>query len=152
MAEGKRGISWTRYLLMALGLAAIVVAIFMAVEMIAPPPEEIDTARTKTSANELYVVSIEPERTPVPQGRMHSWTIIVTDADGEPVEDARITVEGGMPDHGHGLPTAPAVTKYLGEGKYLLEGLEFNMTGKWKLRFDISSPRGEDTVTFNVVV
>jgi hypothetical protein len=41
---------------------------------------------------------------------------------GEPVENATIAVDGDMPEHGHGLPTCPQVTKYLGNGDYLVEG------------------------------
>lgn len=153
MARLQRSIIGARHLLMAVGLAALVVAIFMAVETIAPPTtDDADTARTKTSVHELYVVSIRPETTPVPQGRKLAWAIIVTTAEGEPVQNAGIAVGGDMPENGHGMPTAPRVTKYLGEGKYLVQGIEFDMAGKWELRFDISSPHGEDTVAFDVAV
>lgn len=152
MGEEMRRISLKRYLLMALGLAALAVTAFLAVEMIAPQPGEADTSRTKTTQHELFVASIEPGVTPVPQGRMHDWTLTVTTAEGDPVDGARITVDGGMPQHGHGLPTEPEVTGNVGEGKYRVEGVEFNMGGDWELRFDIASPRGDDTVTFHVMV
>lgn len=152
MGEGMRRVSLKRYFVMALGFAAIAVAAFLAAEMIAPKPGEADTARTQTTAHELFVASIEPDVTPVPQGSMHSWTITVTTAEGDPVNDARISIDGGMPQHGHGLPTDPEVTGNIGEGKYRVEGLQFNMGGDWELRFDITSPKGEDTVTFHVMV
>jgi hypothetical protein len=68
------------------------------------------------------------------------------------VEGATIAVDGGMPQHRHGMPTAPQVTEYLGEGRYRVEGLKFSMSGWWELRFDISSPAGTDKVTFNLVL
>ena len=44
---------------------------------------------------------------------------------------AAITVDGGMPQHGHGFPTRPRVTRDLDDGTYLLEGMKFSMTGWW---------------------
>ena len=40
-----------------------------------------------------------------------------------------------MPEHGHGFPTVPEVTEYLGDGKYLVEGLKFSMPGWWVGQF-----------------
>ena len=56
-----------------------------------------------------------------------------------------------MPQHNHGLPTAPEVTRYLGEGRYLVEGLRFHMPGWWELRLDISVGDARDSVTFNLM-
>ena len=39
--------------------------------------------------------------------RIHRWTVKLSDAEGRPVADARIAVDGGMPEHGHGFPTSP---------------------------------------------
>lgn len=76
--------------------------------------------------------------------------IAVTDALGNPVEGAAIAVDGGMPAHGHGLPTRPRVTRELGDGAYLVEGLRFNMGGWWVLEFEVSAPVGTDRITFNL--
>jgi hypothetical protein len=73
-------------------------------------------------------------------------------AAGQPVEGASIAIDGGMPQHGHGLPTAPQATGYLGEGRYRIEGVRFNMSGWWELKFAISSAQGDDSATFNVVL
>lgn len=56
-----------------------------------------------------------------------------------------------MPDHGHGLPTAPRVTRHLGGGRYLVEGMRFNMSGWWRLKFTVTVPV-PDTATFNIVL
>ena len=71
----------------------------------------------------------------------------VEDAAGEPVEDARISVDGGMPQHDHGLPTAPEVTRELGRGDYLVEGLRFHMNGYWEIVVEIRVDGRRDTVT-----
>jgi hypothetical protein len=57
-----------------------------------------------------------------------------------------------MPQHGHGFPTHPRVTRELADGTYLLEGMKFSMTGWWEVKLDIQGPQGADRVTFNTVV
>ena len=113
---------------------------------------ELDLARSQTTANGLYVVAIEPEAPEIKQGALHSWVLTVKTADGRPVDDARVAVDGGMPDHRHGLPTSPRMTEHLGNGRYRIEGVKFSMNGWWELRFDISAAAGSDSVTFNVVL
>ena len=72
-------------------------------------------------------------------GALHSWLLTLKTAAGQPVEDATITIDGGMPEHGHGLPTSPAVSAHLGAGKYRVEGVKFTMSGWWELRFAITA-------------
>lgn len=79
--------------------------------------------------------------------RIHSWVLHVESADGEAVENAEIAVTGGMPEHDHGLPTRPRVTKELGGGDYLLEGLRFHMGGYWEIEVTIVSGRRSAVVT-----
>ncbi len=57
-----------------------------------------------------------------------------------------------MPQHGHGLPTAPQVTKNLGDGRYRIEGVKFNMSGWWTFEVAVDSADGSDSVTFNIVL
>jgi hypothetical protein len=84
---------------------------------------------------------------------MQAWEARVTTADGTPVSGARIEVRGGMPQHGHGLPTRPAVTRALDDGRYIIGGVKFSMTGWWELKLKIDSANGgPDDATFNVVV
>lgn len=78
---------------------------------------------------------------------LESWILTVLDAAGSPVENAIIAIDGGMPAHGHGLPTAPAITEELGEGRYRLDGVKFNMMGEWVLRLAIEGAAGSDEVT-----
>jgi hypothetical protein len=83
---------------------------------------------------------------PLAINRIHNWVLEVETADGKPVADARISVVGGMPDHDHGLPTQPQVTRYLGDGKYLLEGMRFHMPGDWEILVTIETPGQRDVV------
>jgi hypothetical protein len=118
--------------------------------LFAKPPSELDYATTRKSANGVYQVSWRAQVDPVPVRRLHEWTINVTTAAGEPVPEARIAVWGGMPQHGHGLPTKPRVTRALEGSNHLVEGMRFNMGGWWEVKFAIASPAGTDTVTFNL--
>lgn len=133
-------------------VAVLAVAAFVLWPMFMRPPAELDLSRTKDSAAGLYKVSVEPENGTVEQGAIHSWILTVTMPQGAVVEDAVVAVDGGMPQHGHGLPTEPRVTEYLGEGHYRVEGVRFNMGGWWELKFAISAPPGDDTVVFNIVL
>ena len=74
--------------------------------------------------------------------KFQSWHLIVTDSDDQPVSQARITIGGGMPGHGHGMPTQPQVTRALGEGRFLVEGIKFNMAGDWQFTVIVESAKG----------
>ena len=82
-------------------------------------------------------ISLTSQITPVPLNQMHSWVISLHNTHNEPLEDAVIMVDGGMPEHDHGLATSPQVTDYLGDGRYLIEGLRFHMPGLWLLEIQI---------------
>ena len=113
----------------------------------APSP---DIATVKESAHRLYRASVRPEAVPIPVRRLQRWTLHIDTMDGRPVDVATIMMNGGMPQHGHGLPTSPRVTRALGNGDHLVEGVKFNMGGWWVVRFAIASSAGADTVTFNL--
>ena len=97
-----------------------------------------------------YRVEVGPRRDGVPIGQFHDWAIRLLDAGGKPVYPARIGVSGGMPGHGHGMPTQPQVTEYLGDGRYLIAGMKFNMAGRWVLVFGIESPDARDRVEVDI--
>ncbi|MDX8464605.1 FixH family protein [Mesorhizobium sp. VK23B] len=139
-----------RHLLWLAPLAAFAVAGFAARTM--APPSELDLALSKSTEHGLYVASLATEQSPIPVGTIHSWTVKVTTADGKPADGIAIAINGGMPQHGHGLPTKPEVTSDLGEGRHLIEGMKFNMTGWWTLTVSINGPRGGDKATFNLVL
>jgi len=109
-----------------------------------------DIQTVKASVHGLYRVSVRPDVTPIPVRRLQRWTLHLDTINGQPVDTATITMDGGMPQHGHGLPTSPRVTRALGNGDHLVEGVKFNMGGWWIVRFAITSSAGTDTVTFNI--
>ncbi len=115
-------------------------------------PDNLDTSTTLMSEHDSYQVSYETVLNPIPINQIQTWTIRVTEPDGRTVEDAQITVDGGMPQHGHGLPTAPQITDYLGDGLYRVEGMKFNMPGWWVVKFEITHDGTTDNVTFNLML
>src|SRR5215211_7077122 len=136
-----------------LGGLILVSAISMGVMMAMNPiPADLDTSTTRSSDNGLFKVSYTPSSDTIPVNQMHQWTLHVETADGQPVENATITLDGDMPQHGHGLPTRPQVTKYLGNGDYLIEGLKFQMGGWWVMDFVITAQDHSDTVQFNMML
>jgi hypothetical protein len=149
----KRSLNFQTRRLFATSLIALAMIMLLVWSMLpAAVPDDLDLSRSKASDKGVYTVSIEPEAGTFNQGEMHSWLISLKDAAGTPVEDATFVVDGGMPQHRHGLPTSPAVTSHLGEGKYRLEGVKFTMSGWWELRLAIDGPPGGDQATFNIVL
>jgi hypothetical protein len=115
-------------------------------------PEDLDTSTSKVSNEGVFQVGVTSNLEPVALNEIHSWIVHVETADGTVVEDAQITVDGGMPQHNHGFPTEPEITEELGNGDYLLEGVKFSMAGWWELKLDIRAQDQSDSITFNIVL
>lgn len=142
----------TRTLLWAGGVILLLAAaygIYMLLRM-GSVPADMDLSTTRLSDNGLFSVSYAASADKVPVNQMHEWTLHVETAEGQIVEDAVIQVAGDMPQHGHGLPTSPRVTQYLGGGDYRVEGLRFQMAGWWVINFTITAGGQTDTVHFNM--
>lgn len=116
------------------------------------PPTQLDLSLSHATASGKFVVTLQPPATPPAINQMHAWRVLVSTPAGLPVSHARVAVDGGMPQHGHGLPTRPQVRPTADEGAYLLEGMKFSMTGWWEIKLAIQTPEGMDKVTFNTVV
>ena len=94
---------------------------------------ETNQKSTKLSDNQHFKVSYTSKVEPI-----------------ERIENAEILVQGGMPEHNHGFPTQPKITKYLGDGCYLLEGMKFHMMGYWTITLSITDGEISDDVTFEL--
>jgi YtkA-like len=120
--------------------------------MMQPPPADLDLSLRKATTNGHYIASMEPGLSPIVVGTMHGWIVEITTPSGQPVEHAEIFIDGGMPQHGHGLPTEPKVTAELGGGRYQIEGMKFNMPGWWTINVSVKGLAGPDTATFNLII
>ena len=115
-----------------------------------PAAQQRDYATQRLSERGAWRVSYKPEGTAIPIRQLHSWTLHITRPDGSPVTDAVVGVDGDMPEHRHGLPTRPRVTRHLGNGDYLVEGVKFQMGGWWVMEFTIAAGGQSDIARFNL--
>ncbi len=136
------------------GLVVVAVLAYMASMMIRMNtlPPNLDYSTTRTSEQSLFRGTWTSKLEPLAINQIHTWTIHLELPDGQPLDNAQITVDGGMPQHGHGLPTQPKVTKYLGNGDYQVEGMKFQMTGWWVVNFHITANGKNDTLQFNLLL
>ena len=97
-----------------------------------------------------YRVTIRQPDDRVPMRTIHSWVLHVEDTTGVAIDSATICIDGGMPEHGHGLPTRPAVTEALRNGDFRVDGMKFSMGGWWVVKLMIDAPPGPDSIRFNL--
>jgi len=109
----------------------------LAVAFLAIPPDSL--------ADEVVVTYSTPDGPPE-INLIHSWILHIAMQDGTPVNDADVKVEGGMPEHDHGLPTRPRVTQELGDGDYRLDGMRFHMSGYWEITVTVATGDSESVV------
>jgi hypothetical protein len=143
-----------KWIALGVGALALVFAVSFGIMLyrMSGIPADLDLTATRLSNQGLYRVSYAPNRPQIAFNEVHSWNLHVATPDGQPITDATITVDGGMPQHGHGLPSQPQVTKYLGDGDYLVEGMKFQMGGWWAVDFTIDANGQHDTVRFNMIL
>lgn len=116
------------------------------------PPSGLNLAQERPTDQNKYQVALHSLSEPITVNKMHAWEIKLRTPSGESVSGARISIDGGMPQHGHGMPTQPRVTRELGDGRYLLEGMKFSMPGWWEIKLKIDAASGTDEVTFNTII
>ncbi len=68
----------------------------------------------------------------------------LTDRNGVPVTNARVTATLTMPKHGHS--TKPITFKHAGRGKYTASTPRLRMEGTWEAEVSVKNPKG-DTVS-----
>jgi len=116
------------------------------------PPSGLNLSLDRPTVHDRYHVTIQSLADPIAINKMHAWEIRLRSPSGEAVSGARISVDGGMPQHGHGFPTQPRVTRELGDGRYLLEGMKFSMPGWWEIKLNVAAASGPDDITFNTMI
>ena len=141
-----------RAILLSVPAVFVVAGVATAGFFMRPIPDDLDLSMARASKEGLYRAALSPEAMPIKVGQMHAWTVTLQTADGAPLTKAAFAINGGMPQHGHGLPTTPQITKNLGDGRYLIEGVKFNMGGWWTFEIAIDGSAGADVVIFNLIV
>jgi hypothetical protein len=150
----RQGAHRWNWIIRLVGIAVLFVIMFVAYLLwrMNYVPADLDTSVTRRSEQAMYRGGYTARLDPIAINQMHTWVFHLASAAGQPLEEAHITVDGEMPQHGHGLPTSPQVTQALGNGDYLVEGMKFNMPGWWVVNFHITANGQRDTVTFNLIL
>jgi hypothetical protein len=133
----------------AAGLVEPAAAGFLTRQVVQKPAAQEFGFGPRTSEKDAFVVYMRPGEV-LRLRQLQTVRVLVLDARGRPVEGARISVDGGMPEHSHGLPTRPQVRGSLGGGMYDIEGVRFSMGGWWELKLLIETPEASDRVVFNL--
>jgi hypothetical protein len=132
---------------LAMGAAVLAVGLGLWGRFVTATP---DLSLSKTSDAGLYQVDFSPKSLPFHREIFHPWIVTLRSRSGEPVENARLTFGGGMPGHGHGLPTQPRQTGSGAGGIYEIDGFKFSMAGHWVIDIEIEAPAGADHVVFEL--
>lgn len=98
----------------------------------------------------IFRVRYRSELGAISINEMHTWDLQIEDAEGSAVADAEFEVSGGMPEHDHGLATAPEVEPTSDPGLYRLSGLRFHMPGEWELEISVRAGHNEDDITISL--
>lgn len=94
--------------------------------------------------NGQYVVHLDGVPAALKSGEVQQWCIRVTDTKGKPASSVKLKFEGGMPQHGHGLPNFPAVSANARDTAcpFRINGVEFHMPGVWQIGFELKDRKG----------
>ena len=91
--------------------------------------------------------------TPVPDPIVLSdnFSLLVTVSDSDDLDaTASLTINATMPAHNHGMNTEAVVTAN-GDGTFAVDGLQFHMSGRWRVDALVSSPnRLEESAWFDI--
>ncbi len=108
--------------------------------------------RPRDSAKGRYAVTLLSAKSPIPINEWLDFAIQLERRDGAAVVLRELALDGGMPAHGHGLPTTPTVLRGQADGAFVATGVRFNMAGRWELRVLIVDDQGGDVAMFPVEV
>lgn len=110
-------------------------------------------ALTGASSRGLYMVTCTPPDGSVRLGQPQTWTVLVTTHTGTPVSHLRLGCSIEMPQMSMAPAPAHSVTAE-GQGRYLVRGVEFTMSGRWMMVVTLAGPAhtAADRATFSLRV
>lgn len=94
-----------------------------------------------TKSGERHMVRIVAAEPAEPIRGDNTWTVQVTDPDGNPLEGMSIDASPWMPDHGHGTAVEEEVVE-LSAGEFELSPLNLFMAGYWEVTLELTDADG----------
>ena len=135
---------------MTVGLAATLAAVNYIPRA---DPAVSENSNRVVSYNGIYTVYYKSELDPIPANVEHRWTLhMEKKGAGLALDNARIFVSGFMVADGHPMPVRPRADRMLGNGNYLVQGLQFDRPGEWIVYFYINFGSDYDTAEVHVTV
>jgi hypothetical protein len=113
----------------------------------APPPR----LEARTDGGH-YRVTARPADGALVLHRMHDWIVGIELSRQDSEVPTAVHFDGGMPAHDHGFVTRPRVTRNLGGGEFLVEGVKFHMPGDWVLQITVASRGGAERATLPLAI
>jgi|GEM_PF-572904 len=117
--------------------------------------EVVDTGtyeikRTTETDGGSWSVAYEPSPDPIPTTDNFKLYVTISDIEtGELVLGADVEADAAMPEHNHGMNTSPVVTEVDG-GQYEVTGMQFHMTGHWRIDLEITVMGETEAAVFHV--
>lgn len=87
----------------------------------------------ETSSTDLSIHGSLKCLAPPTIGHFEPCQLALSEKTGSPINVGLVVIKGGMPTHGHGLPTSPQAHFDDMTGHYIIKGLKFSMPGPWVL-------------------
>jgi YtkA-like len=105
-----------------------------------PEPTVVSPPRMVRSAADTFSVRWRPVPDPIPVSDPFEIEVeLFVDHDcTKPLEAGTLTIDAGMPHHGHGMNVKPTVSA-IGPGRYRVKGMLCHMPGRWEFMFDVAS-------------
>jgi hypothetical protein len=97
------------------------------------------------SHNRLYVASLDLTSDSV-------WFLRLRSASGAPIPNARLTIDGWMPEQERVAHSAPTATQYASDGDYRVTPLALDRPGWWNVSVQISAAGRADSLAFNLIL
>jgi hypothetical protein len=113
--------------------------------------EDFVLGMSKTTPSGALTVAIVAAEPAPPLVGPNSWTVELSGEGGEAITAASVTFTGWMPEHGHGLNSAPLATELDG-GRYEIHPINLYMPQLWEFGVGIPRDGEHEAVTFSFCV
>ena len=111
-----------------------------------PALAETGEVHNLTGSSERFTIEVIPTLQPIAINQIHSWLLAIDPNDGSPTDNLKISANGGMPLHDHGMQTKPVVVEKQSQNQYQINGMKFHMRGYWEVTIKIETGSTEDEI------